>query len=169
MAPPPAQYKAVLVELLNYLDSPEPLYTKATNFSREKLLQLTPEEILRWMNFRTFATETPTADQDPTGARSNSIKYWKKALSGMMPLQSEPWSSTCREGNPTRHTSINTLIKYVKKKECRQQGLPSQARRPATQPEFTQLLTTLRESPESGSTSCYGIPAFLCYESSMIA
>ena len=48
------------------------------------------------------------------------------------------------EGNPTRSVEINNLIKRVKKKEVRKQGVRSQTRHAFTELEFWALHAVLR-------------------------
>ncbi len=49
------------------------------------------------------------------------------------------WSVTRTEGNPTRSVLVNALIKCVKKKEARKQGVNSQTQRPMLGQEFAVL------------------------------
>jgi hypothetical protein len=46
------------------------------------------------------------------------------------------WTSGRNEENPTRSIEVNNLIKRVKKKEVRKQGVASQCRRAITEVEF---------------------------------
>jgi hypothetical protein len=80
----------------------------------------------------------PPSDANPTLARSNTLKFWKKALPLFMPDCLMEWSRTQEEGNPTRSIEINELIKQVKKKEVRKQGAASKTRQPMKETEFQQ-------------------------------
>ena len=160
-------YKTYLVALLSYLDNVQ--YEKNAQFSNERLLQITPKQILRWMNAKTFGMPDPPLGANPTSARSTSIMYWKKAISSFMPHRLQPWNEARQEGNPTKSQEINDLIARVKKKEVRRQGVPSQARRPLTEGEYRQKQTILRESEESGDVTRYGIPAMNNFQCHMIS
>ena len=158
--------KSHLVHLLSYLDNRE--YPKDTVFSQDRLAELTPADILKWMNVKTFGVENPPADANPTLARANSIQHWKKAVSSFMPDHGT-WSTANQTGNPTKSKEINDLIAYVKKKQVRKQGVPSRARRALTKGEYTQQQTMLREGEEFGNISRLGVPAFANFQVHMIA
>lgn len=123
-----AIYKPTLVSMMSYLDSVQ--YDKDHTFTDVQLGLVTAADVLRWMNVKTFGIPDPPLDANPTLARSNSIKYWKKALSFFMPNRLMAWNRLTNQGNPTRSIEINDLIKRVKKKEVCKQGVPSSARRP---------------------------------------
>jgi hypothetical protein len=62
-----------------------------------------------------------------------------------MPNCVMPWNPVSGQGNPTRSIEVNTLIKKVKKKEVRKQGVASKARRAITHVEFRRMQSILRE------------------------
>jgi hypothetical protein len=93
--------------------------------------------------------------------------YWKKALSSFMPNRLMVWNEISGVGNPTRSIALNDLIKYVKKKEVRGQGAPSQARRSIKDAEFRRVVELLKE--EEGIIKKYGIPAMMAFQFHMIA
>ncbi|KAI2490183.1 hypothetical protein MHU86_24405 [Fragilaria crotonensis] len=101
----------------------------------EVLAAITPNDVLRYMNLKTFGTTEPAGDANPISARANSLAMDKKAISYFMPNR-DMWSVTRTEGNPTRSALVNGLIKRVKKKEARKQGVDSQTRRPMLGQEF---------------------------------
>ena len=140
--PVPPTYERTLLRMVGYLDGVE--YPKGTQLPRARLVELTPTHFMRWFNKVTFDTEDPGDDDNPT-ARSSSLEFYKKALSHFMPNRLMVWNELSNVGNPTRCTEINHLIKKVKKKEVRKQGVPSRARRPMTHEEFLQTHETLRE------------------------
>jgi hypothetical protein len=144
-------------------------YPKEAVFTQERLAQIKPQDILRWMNVRTFGVPNPPLDADPFLARHTSVEYWKKAISSFMPNRLHPWNELAQTGNPTRSNEINDLIKRVKKKEVRNEGVPSQARRPITETELIQTQTILREKPEYGNITKYGIPGFINFQIHMIS
>jgi len=104
--------------------------------TQERLLQLTPCDIERWMKTKAYRTPDPGNDANPTEARSNSLEYWKKALPSYMPNRLMTWNVATQQGNPTKSAEVNNLIKKVKKCEVRHVGAPSQARRAATMNEY---------------------------------
>ena len=110
-------------------------------YSDDELNAITPAHVLQWMNFWTFGTINPAVDSSPISARSSSLQYLKKAISSLHPNRLMVWSAGCNEGNPTRNVEINNLIKRVKKKEARKQGVASQTQRAITELEFCSLHT----------------------------
>jgi hypothetical protein len=124
------------------------------------------------MNLKAFGSPNPGPDANPTGCRSSTILYWKKAISFCMPNKHHPWDSLNERGNPTRSREILDLIKYVKKKEVCHQGVPSQARWPLTLAEFRSIIHALKagEGGGGGPLSKYGIPAQrMCFQFHLIA
>ena len=99
-------------------------------------MQLTPDNIVRYFNFRAYGTECPTDGDQPMEIRSNTLYYWKKALSGCLPNRHIPWNDISRVGNPTKSIEVNQMIKKVSKFEVRKQGKKLQARRPLKEHEF---------------------------------
>jgi hypothetical protein len=160
-----AIYKPTLVSMMSYLDSVQ--YDKDHTFTDVQLGLVTAADVLRWMNVKTFGIPDPPLDANPTLARSNSIKYWKKALSFFMPNRLMAWNRLTNQGNPTRSIEINDLIKRVKKKEVCKQGVPSSARRPMKEREFRRLHYILRES--ANVLWKLGIPALLNFMYHLIA
>jgi len=160
-------YRNTLAALMSYLDNT--VYRKETVFTQQRLLQLTPADILKWMNFKTFGMENPPRDANPSNARSSSIQNWRKAISSFMPHKSMAWNPARSEGNPTKSKEINDLIAYVKKKEVRRQGVASSARRALTESEIRQQHTLLCESGESGNITRYGVPALANFQSHLIS
>jgi hypothetical protein len=104
----------------------------------EVLAAVTPNDVLRYLNLKTFGTTEPAGDANPISARASSLAMDKKAISYFMPNR-DVWSVTRTEGNPTRSVLVNALIKRVKKKEARKQGVDSQTRRPMLGQEFVVL------------------------------
>ena len=77
------KYKPILVSMMSHMDNQQ--YPLNHEFTAEHLSTITPVAVLRWMNMKAFGTSDPPVDANPTLARSNSLKYWKKALSFFMP------------------------------------------------------------------------------------
>jgi hypothetical protein len=128
--PPQRSYQNTLVSLLSFLDGQK--YHKNTVFPPERLAAISAEDLLQWMNYKMFGTPFPGPDANPTGCRSSAILFWKKSISFFIPNKHHPWDSLMEWGNPTRSREILDLIKFIKKKDVRRQGVPSQARRPLT-------------------------------------
>jgi hypothetical protein len=101
----------------------------------EVLSAITPNDVLRYMNLKTFGTTEPAGDANPISARANSLAVDKKAISFFMPNR-DVWSATRNEGNPTKSPQVNGVIKRVKKKEARKQGVKSHSKRPILGHEF---------------------------------
>jgi hypothetical protein len=95
------------------------------------------------------------------------VLYYKKALSHLMPNRNMVWNEITSMGNPTKYQKILDLIGYIKQKEVRHQGCPSQARRSLTDPEYIHTIEMLhaRES----LVEKYGMPALMAFQFAMIA
>ena len=119
-------YKPTLIQLMSLLDGTQ--YEHDHEFTQERLLQLKPHDIERWMKKNAYGTPDAGNDATPMEARSSSLLYWKKALSSYMPNRLMTWNVTTQQGNPTKSTEVNNLIKMVKKSEVRHVGVPSKAR-----------------------------------------
>jgi hypothetical protein len=165
--PPQRSYQNTLVSLVSFLDGKQ--YHRDTVFTEDRLIAITANDILRWMNLKAFGTPFPAPDAtNPTGCRSSTILFWKKSLSFFMPNRHHPWDSLMERGNPTRSREILDLVKYIKKKEVRRgQGVASQAHRPLTLGEFRSALRT--EAGGEGPLSKYGLPAQMGFQFHLIA
>jgi hypothetical protein len=113
-------------------------------FTPLSLINITPDDICRYFNYKAYGVEHPDDEAFPTQARSNTLKSCKKILSSFMPRTIVPWDNVRKEGNPTRSTQVNSLIKRVMKFEVRRLGVESQARRPIEYNEFINVLTIAR-------------------------
>ena len=160
-------YRLTFTEMMAYLDG-VPSYPKTTTFTAQRLRQVTPEDVVRWINHKVFGLENPPDDATPTH-RASSIGYWKKAISKHMVYQMMPWNPVDKHGNPTKSAEVNAIIKKVKKLEVRKVGAESQTRRATTDGEVDQTLTILRESQHSGPVQKYGMPAFHNFQIHMMA
>lgn len=173
------QYKAVLASFMNFVhDRPTGgEYSRDHEHSMEVLAAITPNDVLRYMNLKTFGTTDPPGDANPVSARANTLAVDKKAISFFMPNR-DKWSATRMEGNPTQSMQVNSLIKRVRKKEARKQGVKSQARRPIQGEEFVALHELLNQHEETtrnrnqGGRVCwkrYGISAMVNFQFHLIA
>ena len=100
----------------------------AQAYRKSELNAVTLNDVLRWLNVKVFRMPDPPLDANPISARSSSQQFYKKSISFFMPNRLAPWSYTRNKGNPTRSTKINDLIKRVKRKEVRKQGVAPQCR-----------------------------------------
>ena len=162
-------YKPYLVKLMSFLDEED--YDKDHEFTPEQLGELTPAMLMRWFNLQVFGVEVPPAQHElPALKRSNSLAYWKKAISFFMPNQLMQWNALTGVGNPTKSKEVNQLIKLVKKREVRGQGVASQARRPIRGPEYKRIVQILKEESEEDNIMMkYGIPAMMNYQFHLIS
>jgi len=120
-----AQYKNTLVAFMSSRDQHQ--YNKEHVFTQEQLSAVTADDMLAWFNLKSYGTPTPTLDDRPMNCRSNSLKYWKKALSHFMPNKHHQWNDITRTGNPTRSQAVNDMIQAVVRFEVRKQGTPPKA------------------------------------------
>ena len=133
------RYHAILVELMQHKTKDE--YEPDKTFSHDELLQIQPDDIYRWMCLKTYGTEDPGQEDNPS-ARSSSMAYWKKAISYFMP-NFAPWNDAAGIGNPTKSRKINRLIQAVKKQETRGNGVATSADRSFRPEEFEQMIDLL--------------------------
>ena len=164
-------YKGTLDSLMSFvheLDNATGGYGRDRVYTAEEMNAITPDHVVRWMKLKTYGTPDPDDDANPTGARSNSLKYWKKALSFFMPNRLLGWNENRGEGNPTRCAMVNDLIKRVKRKEARKQGAPSRTRPPMKASEFCVLHDVLKSNTDSDIWRC-GMPALVNFQFHLIA
>ena len=119
-------------------------YGPARVYTVEELYSLTPTDVVRWMKMKAYGTPDPANDANPTMARLNLLKYWKKAISFFMPNRLMVWNEARLEGNPTRCMMVNELFKTVKRKEAQKQGAKSKTWRPMKASEFVILYDILK-------------------------
>jgi hypothetical protein len=160
-------YKSTLDSVLSFVHHTE--YSRDKTYTKGELRALTPENILHWMNLKAFGVTDPPADANPISARSNSLSFWKKAISFFMPNRLMVWTSGRNEGNPTRSIEVNNLIKRVKKKEVRKQGVASQCRRAITEVEFRTMQKILQNHDRNSSIWRYGLYALTNFQFHLLA
>lgn len=136
-----ASYKTVLLKFMSFLDNTE--YPRGTCFNQEDLLRIKPEDVCRYMNLKAYNNPNPDESCRPMHARSNTLNHIKKTLSFFMPRRRSNWDPVRCEGNPTRSSEVNELIKRVQKFEVRREGVESNARRPIEYDEYLNLLTVV--------------------------
>ena len=116
-----AEYKSVLRRLLSWIDNRE--YPRDHVFDAQRLGELRPLQIRRWMQLQAYGTPDPAPDANPTLRRHTSIKFWKKAISYFMPNKGPEWNDLHNYGNPTKSETIRDLIKIVKRRKFTNKGL----------------------------------------------
>ena len=145
---------------MRYVTSSE--YDEEHDFSIQELGRITPHDVYRWLAFKAYGNEDPGPDDKPTRARSDSLMYWKKALSYFMPNRISPWNVLANppSGNPTRSKEVNDLIKAVKKKETRKQGKKSKSDRPFEKAEYSQAIRLLQSHADTDRRYRYTTPLY---------
>ena len=114
--------------------------------TEEELLTVTPTQLYAFFAYKAYGIPNPNEHDNPTFGRSSSIEFHKKAISFFMPNRLAHWDARTSTGNPTKSVEVNNLIKAVKKKEVRKQGIPSQARRPMQLSEFKEIIKRCRNN-----------------------
>jgi hypothetical protein len=174
------KYKCILASFMSFLHN-RPVggeYHRDHVHAMEVLAAITPNDVLRYMNLKTFGTTEPAGDANPISAQANSLAMDKKAISYFMPNR-DMWSVTRTEGNPTRSALVNGLIKRVKKKEARKQGVDSQTQQPMLGQEFVVMHDLLKRNVLSAGRrgegahdvfwKRYGISAMVNFQFHLIA
>jgi hypothetical protein len=126
------KYKCILASFMSFIHNRAAgsEYPRDDVHAIEVLAAVTPNhDVLSYLNMKMFGTTDPTGDANQISARANSLAMDKKAILYFMPNR-DVWSVTRTEGNPTQSALVNALIKRVKKKEARKQGVDSQTQRP---------------------------------------
>ena len=159
------QYQRVLIDFMSYKDATQ--YEEDHTFTDVELGQITPEHLQQWMCFKAYGTAEPGPDDNPTHARSTSLKYYKKAISYFMPNGNYSWNVFSNDGNPTKSKAVNDVIKAVLTKEVRKQGKASSARRALEMAEFEQSIDLIEAFPDADKK--YAISAVSRFQTSMIA
>ena len=176
MAPRGGQkvYKRILDSLMSSVHrlGPQQQYEYTRVYTDEEKRQVTPDELLRWLNMRTFGVADPAPDTTIRPlVRANTIAFWKKAISFHMPDRLHSWRTGSNDGNPTKSAEVNDFVKYLKKLEARKQGAASQTRRPMIASEFRRLHEVFKTfgGPHSSGIWKYGMPALINFQFHMIA
>jgi len=171
----PRDYKRVLDNLMSSVHRLEAdqEYPYDRVYTDEEKREITPTELVRWLNLRTFGVLT---DPGPNTlirplVRANTLAFWKKAISFHMPDRLHGWRTGSNDGNPTRSVEVNDFIKRVKKLEARKQGAESQTRRPMLETEFRRLHEVFKSYDQSQNASIwkYGMPALINLQFHLIA
>jgi hypothetical protein len=160
-------YQTNIVNMMSFLDEVE--YDRDKQFTVAELGVLTPERIMEWFNDMTFGVRNPPRGHEMLPLlRSSTIEYRKKAISHFMPNRLMGWNEISRVGNPTKSTNLNDLIAYIKSKQVRRLGVPSQARRSIKAEEYCRVIEILKGEGNSPIWK-YGIPAMMNFQFHMIS
>jgi len=148
-------------------------YGYEREYTDAELREVTPTELVRWLNMRTFGVTDPGPNTTIRPlVRANTLAFWKKAISFHMPDRLHGWRSGSNDGNPTKSAEMNDFIKRVKKLETRKQDAESQTRRPMQEIEFRQLHEVFKSSSGTTNSSIiwkFGMPALINFQFHMIA
>ena len=74
--PTNSKYKATLDTCMSFFHGQE--YCREKEYTVEERNALTPNDVVRWMNLKTFGIEDPPVDANPVHAHSSSLEFWKK-------------------------------------------------------------------------------------------
>jgi hypothetical protein len=173
----PKVYKRILDSLMSsvhrLVEEGQEEFGYEREYTDAEMRQVTPTELVRWLNMRTFGVTDPGPNTTIRPlVRANTLAFWKKAISFHMPDRLHGWRSGSNDGNPTKSAEMNDFIKRVKKLETRKQGAESQTRRPMQEIEFCRLHEVFKSS--SGTTNSsniwkFGMPALINFQFHMIA
>ena len=142
-------------------------YQPSHVWTRDELLAVTPDIIVRYIKLKVYGSEDAQADvTPPLYYRSSTIKFWKKAWSYFMLNQMTPWNKIAGMGNPTRSIAVNKIIKAMKKMESARLGRPSNARQAFRSMEYEQVIEIL--GAQTGEPGIW-LAAYLEFQLSMIA
>ena len=108
------QCKPHLVSLMKFLDGVTTC-DHSSSFTREQLLEITPEDIVRKFNKDVFGVEEPPPNHNITPKRRcQTIKAVKWALSCHMPNKMIVWNEETWSANPTRSGPIKDLMQLLR-------------------------------------------------------
>jgi len=103
-------------------------------FAEAELINVTPDDIVKYMSFSAYGTATPGPDDRPTNWRSDTAEFAKKAISHYMP-NTGAWNQA-GHGNPTRSRPVQQFIANLKRLQVRQLGKASAVKRDMKMAEF---------------------------------
>lgn len=143
-------------------------FANDATFTKQQLLDLTPTDIKRWLNFRAYGKPNPDESDRPTKQRSGSLQKAKGGVSYYHPNKHIAWVEGREEdargfGNPTQHPIVSAVIAKVRKHEVRGQGAPTRVKREFTQDEFYKMLEILRGLTPFESKAKFPLMAIWAY------
>lgn len=124
------QYFPYLCGLLTVKDGAEPAYNHRTMAlpTRERLREITPDDVVRYLYLKCYGTTDPGPDDRPTFWRVDTAQFAKKAISSYM-ADYHAWNHDTKSGNPTKSKDVHAVIKRLKQFQVRKQGRPSRTKR----------------------------------------
>ena len=167
---PTKRYKRILDNLMSSVHRLEDgqVYLYEREYTDAELREVTPAEMIRWMNLKTFGVPERARNADAVRpmVRANTLAFWKKAISFSMPDCLHGWRSGTNYGNPTKSAKVNDFIKNIKRMETQMQGAVSQTRKPMQEAEFGglhEIFKTVGGRLLSGRSLVwkYGMPALM--------
>jgi hypothetical protein len=154
------------------------VYLYEREYTDAELREVTPAEMIRWMNLKTFGVPERARNADAVRpmVRANTLAFWKKAISFSMPDRLHGWRSGTNDGNPTKSAKVNGFLKNIKRIETQRQGAVSQTRRPMQKAEFRRLHAEILFKTVGGRLLSgrslvwkYGMPALMDFQFHLIA
>jgi hypothetical protein len=178
MANETKRYKRILDNLMSSVHRLEngQVYPYERKYTDAELQEVTPAEMVRWMNLRTFGVPERARNSDTVRpmVRANTLAFWKKAVLFFMPDRLHGWRSGTNDGNPTKSAEVNNFIKSTQRLETRKQGAVSQTRRPMQESEFRRLHEIFKTAggrmlSRKALIWKYGMPALMNFQFHLIA
>lgn len=165
------RYLHFFVKFMNWKFDPDPPYDpnvhKRSDFRRDLILQITDNDVARYLCNKAYKLDEPGPRDNPIHARASSLEQHKKAISQFMINRDHNWDEVRLCGNPTKSVAVREVIKKVKEKEVQKRGAIPRKRRPLTPQEFEALIGMI-EDVLSGEDA-YFASAYYRYQFQMIA
>jgi hypothetical protein len=98
-------------------------------WTQYELLEITPDEIVRWFKPLAYGTATTNLTELPTFCRSSNLEQAKNSISFLMPNKHMSWDVLSISGKPSKYVPVNNTVATLQKLECGKQGRPSCAKR----------------------------------------
>ena len=77
------------------------------------------------MRFLVYGTAESSPNVNPTHAKSNALKTWKKQISHFMPNKLVKWDAMLNVGNPTKSIKVNDVHDSENDEEGSEKGRKS--------------------------------------------
>jgi hypothetical protein len=135
-------YKPYLYKLMAFRNS-APDYPISMVWTQDELLEITPDEIVRWFKLLACGTATPSPTELPTFCRSSNLEQAKKSISFFMPNKHMSWDVRSSSDNPSKYVPVNNTVATVRKLEYQKQGCPSCAKRDMKRAEYHKMMRIL--------------------------
>ena len=144
-----SQYRSITDEFFCWKYGTDSYVRRSFAFTDAMRLAIKPEEIAKYFTSRAFDTEDIDDKSRPKKHTSNTLEFWKKALSGcvIQCWKDVQWNPRLEEGNPTKSSIVNAVLNSVKIHETRGEGKDSEEKRKFSIYEFLELLKLNRNDP----------------------